>query len=340
MAAATTLSGISILACKYAVGEKKVPNEALSDLGCDPEWIIKRTGIQQRFQIGPDQATSDLAIAAGRSCLEAANVSPEEIDLIVVGTMTPDHFTPSVANLVQAALGCKAAAIDLNAACSGFVYSLVTASQFVKTGCAKRVLVIGADAMTTVCDPKDVKTYPLFGDGAGAVLLAPAGESGSAASGGADKPGILAYELGSDGDQASCLLVPGGGARQPLSEKVLSERSNFLKMDGRTVFKWAVRLIPEAINTMLDQSGLTLDDIDLIVPHQANVRIIDAAIESMGIEREKFVVNLDRFGNTSAASVPIALTEALDDGRIVPGKVVLMLGFGAGLTWGSCLFRW
>jgi len=329
--AATTLSGISILACDYAVGEKKVPNEALTDLGCDPEWIIKRTGIEQRFQIGPDQATSDLATAAGRACLEAANVSPEEIDLIVVGTMTPDHFTPSVANLVQSALGCRAAAFDMNAACSGFVYSLVAASQFIKTGCSKRALVIGADAMTTVCDPNDVKTYPLFGDGAGAVLLGPAGENDS---------GILAYELGSDGDQASCLLVPGGGSRQPLSNDVLSSRSNYLKMDGRAVFKWAVRLIPDAIQTMLDQSGLQLDDIDLIVPHQANVRIIDAAIESMGIEREKFVVNLDRFGNTSAASVPIALAEALDDGRIAPGKVIMMLGFGAGLTWGSCLFRW
>ena len=337
---ATTLSGISILACKYAVGGKKVPNEALADLGCDPEWIIKRTGIQQRFQVGPNQATSDLAIEAGRACLESANVSPEEIDLIVVGTMTPDHFTPSVASLVQSALGCRAAAFDMNTACSGFVYSLVTASQFVKTGCSKRALVIGADAMTTVCDPKDVKTYPLFGDGAGAVLLGPAEQSDSGEAGGKNESGILAYELGSDGDQASCLIVPGGGSRKPLSQEVLEERSNFFKMDGRAVFKWAVRLIPEAINKMLEQSGLQLDDIDLIVPHQANVRIIDAAIESMGIEREKFVVNLDRFGNTSAASIPIALTEALEDGRIAPGKVIMMLGFGAGLTWGSCLFRW
>ena len=278
-----------------------------------------------------------MAIAAGRNCLEKANVSPDEIDLIVVGTMTPDHFTPSVANLVQHALGCTAAAVDVNAACSGFVYALVTASQFVKTGCSKRALVIGADAMTTVCDPKDVKTYPLFGDGAGAVLLGPADQSSTTA----DEPsGILAYRLASDGEQASCLLVPGGGSRQPLSSEVLSERTNFLKMDGRTVFKWAVRLIPDAVIQMLEQSGLQLEDIDLIVPHQANVRIIDAAIESMGIDRGKFVVNLDRFGNTSAASVPIALAEALDDGRIQPGKVVLMLGFGAGLTWGACLFRW
>ena len=333
--AATSLSGISILACKYAVGEIKVPNEALANLGCDPEWIIKRTGIQQRFQIGPEQATSDLAIEAGRACLESAGVSPGEIDLIVVGTMTPDHFTPSVANLVQHALGIEAPAIDMNAACSGFVYSLVTASQFIKTGSSKRALVIGADAMTTVCDPNDVKTYPLFGDGAGAVILGPA-ESSTVE----NEPGILAYELGSDGGQASCLLVPGGGSRQPLSQEVLTDRTNYLKMDGRTVFKWAVRLIPDAINEMLNQSELQLDDIDLIVPHQANVRIIDAAIESMGIEREKFVVNLDRFGNTSAASVPIALSEALEDGRIQPGKVVMMLGFGAGLTWGSCLLRW
>ena len=335
--AATSLSGISILACNYAVGQIKVPNEALADLGCDADWIVKRTGIQQRFQIGPDEATSDLAIAAGRACLESANVSPEEIDLIVVGTMTPDHLTPSVANLVQHALGCQAAAIDVNAACSGFVYALVTASQFVKTGCSTRALVIGADAMTTVCDPQDVKTYPLFGDGAGAVLLGPADES---VSGSEDQPGILAYELGSDGGQASCLLVPGGGSRQPLSQEVLAGRTNFFKMEGRAVFKWAVRLIPEAINEMLEQSGLQLDDIDLIVPHQANVRIIDAAIESMGIEREKFVLNLDRFGNTSAASVPIALAEALEDGRIQPGKIVMMIGFGAGLSWGSCLFRW
>ena len=172
------------------------------------------------------------------------------------------------------------------------------------------------------------------------MLLAPASESDSVDSNANNAPGILGYDLGSDGGQASCLLVPGGGSRYPLSHEVLSERSNFFKMDGRAVFKWAVRLIPEAIQTMLDQSGLELSDIDLIVPHQANVRIIDAAIESMGIGREKFVVNLDRFGNTSAASIPIALTEALDDGRIVPGKLIMMLGFGAGLSWGSCLFRW
>ena len=337
--ASTRLTGISIRSCSYAVGSEQVPNEALAELGCDADWIVKRTGIGQRFRIGPEQATSDLAIAAGQKCLQQAGVTPDSIDLIVVGTMTPDHFTPSVANLVQAALGCDCPALDLNAACSGFVYALVTASQFVKTGSSQRALVIGADAMTTVCDPKDVKTYPLFGDGAGAVLVELAGDADTDDT--TDSlPGILAYRLASDGGQANCLLVPGGGSRQPLDDQVLAERTNFLKMDGRTVFKWAVRLIPDAIEQMLDQSGLTLDDIDVIVPHQANVRIIDAAIESMGIERSKFIVNLDRFGNTSAASVPIALAEATADGRIKPGMNVLMLGFGAGLTWGACLVRW
>jgi 3-oxoacyl-[acyl-carrier-protein] synthase-3 len=226
-------------------------------------------------------------------------------------------------------------AMDLNAACSGFVYSLITASQFVATGSSKRALVVGADMISMLTDPKDLKTYPLFGDGAGAVVLTadPNPDHGSAS-------GILDFHLAAEGKLGHTLLIPAGGSRMPLSQDVLDNRLQYLKMDGKPVFKWAVRIIPEAIQGVLDRTGLELDDIDLIIPHQANIRIIDAAIETLGVDPAKVFVNVDRYGNTSAASIPIALHEAVEQGRVKRGSNVLMVGFGAGLTWGSCLFRW
>ena len=329
------LQSIKILGTGIATGSEQINNSDLASLGCDSDWIVQRTGILSRFHTGKNQAVSDMCIAAARSCIAKSNVDPASIDLIVVGTMTPDHASPSTACLVQADLGCAAMAMDLNAACSGFVYSLITASQFVSTGSAKCALVVGADRISMLTDPRDLKTYPLFGDGAGAVLVTRDSNADADSA-----SGILDFHLAAEGKLGQSLLVPAGGSRLPLSQEVLDQRLQYLKMDGKPVFKWAVRIIPEAILGALDRTGLTLEDIDIVIPHQANIRIIDAAIETLGIESEKVFVNVDRYGNTSAASIPIALHEALEQGRIERGANVLLVGFGAGLTWGSCLVRW
>ena len=219
------------------------------------------------------------------------------------------------------------------------------ASQFVKTGCSRNALVIGAETLTVIMDPKDVKTYPLFGDGAGAVLLTAdsdfeSSDTESAPAGDSQPSGILSYKLASDGGMGDALIVPACGSRNPVSPEALDNREQFLKMDGRTVFKWAVRMIPEISKETLALANMKLEDIDLFIPHQANTRIINAATESMGLDPSKVFVNLDRYGNTSAASIPVAIVEALEQGRIKRGDNVLMVGFGGGLTWGSCLFRW
>jgi 3-oxoacyl-[acyl-carrier-protein] synthase-3 len=334
----TNIHGIKILGTGMKTGSVTVENSMLKDCGYDSDWIIQRTGIKSRCHVAPGEATSDMAIAAARECLANAGVDASEIDLIVVATMSPDHPTPSTACIVQAALGCDSAlAFDVNAACSGFVYSMVMASQFVKTGCCHNALVIGSETLTVWMDREDRKTFPLFGDGAGAALIsADPNEKPSN-----DQPsGILAYKLGSDGKLGDSLVIPGGGSRQPISHDVVDQRQQYLQMDGRTVFKWAVKMIPKIVDETLGYANVKLEDVDLFIPHQANIRIIDAAVESLGIDRGKVFVNLDKYGNTSAASIPMALHEAVMQGRVKPGSNVLMVGFGAGLTWGSCLFRW
>lgn len=338
--------GLRIAASGMSMGSQLMANADLGKLGYDSDWIIQRTGIESRCHAAPEEATSDFAVRSAQKCLDEANVSPADVDLIIVATMTPDHLCPSTACLVQHALGCKtAAAIDVNAACSGFVYALVMASQFIKTGCSRNALVIGAETLTAVMDPKDVKTYPLFGDGGGAVLLTADSDTNTVdsddATGDNFQPsGILSYKLASDGSQGDALIIPDCGSRQPVSAKTLEQRDQFLKMDGRTVFKWAVRMIPEIVKETLALADMSLDDVDLFIPHQANTRIINAAVESLGLAPDKVFVNLDRYGNTSAASIPVAIVEALQQGRIKRGDNVLMVGFGGGLTWGSCLFRW
>lgn len=332
------LLGIKIAAASKALGSNFLINEDLAKLGYDSDWIIQRTGIKSRYHATQEEATSDFAIRSGRDCLAQANLDPQDVDLIIVATMTPDHLCPSTACLVQAGLGCnRAAAIDVNAACSGFMYALIMASQFVKTGCSSNALVIGSEALSKIIDPEDKKTFPLFGDGAGAVLIQPGDlqdpdpETAS---------GILSYRLASNGDLAQALVVPACGSRLPVTHEAIDQRQQYLKMDGRTVFKWAVRLLPEIVNETLTMANLSLDDIDLLVPHQANTRILDAAIETLGLPPEKVLVNLDRYGNTSAASIPLGLVDALEQGSIQPRDNVMMIGFGGGLTWGSCLFRW
>jgi 3-oxoacyl-[acyl-carrier-protein] synthase-3 len=324
------LTGVQIAATGSYVPDQVVPNEALESLGCDADWIVQRTGIQERRRAAADQATSDLAYEAARTCLAQAGVSPREVDMVIVATMTPDMPSPSAACLLQQRLGAPAPAMDINAACAGFLYGLITGMQFVHSGCHRRVLVVGADVMTRIMDPQDKKTYPLFGDGAGAVLLAP----------GSDSQGLLGYCLGADGGGADLLCVRGGGSRMPVSSESLAARHHFLRMEGRAVFKWAVRTISESTSEVLSHAALTVDDVDIAIWHQANLRIIDAATSNLRLPREKVVVNVERYGNTAGGSVPLALDEVHRDGLLSSGDRVLLSGFGAGLAWGTALLAW
>jgi 3-oxoacyl-[acyl-carrier-protein] synthase-3 len=307
-----------------------VTNNDLVAQGYDPEWIVQRTGILERRRAAPDMATSDLAHEAALQCIANAGVEASEIDLIVVATMTPDTLAPSAACHLQRRLGSKAPAMDVNAACAGFMYALATAMQFVAGGGAKLALVVGADVMSRTVHADQKKTFPLFGDGAGAVLIGR----------GTPQQGLLSYTLGAEGEGADLLYIPGGGSREPLTEESLAAGKQFLLMDGRSVFKWAVRLLGDTIADVLAHAELMPREIDHYVLHQANSRIIDAAVESLGIEREKVIVNLDRYGNTSAGSIPLALDEAYAAGRIQAGDRLLLCGFGAGLAWGTAIMQW
>ncbi|MCG8451194.1 MAG: ketoacyl-ACP synthase III [Pirellulales bacterium] len=319
------LMGVQIVGTGSFVPDNVVTNEDLASLGCDADWIVKRTGIRQRRHAPPEMCTSDMALAAAERAMEAAGVESQDIDLLLLATFTPDRLMPATATTVQDRLGLKCGAMDLVAACSGFLYALATGMQFVATGGSRRALVIGADTNSRVLDPTDKRIYPLFGDGAGAVVLA----SGS------PEQGALSYTLGSDGSGVDLLQRESGGVEIPYDP----ERWH-MQMDGRAVFKWAVRLIDEVSRNVVDAAGLSLDEIDWWLLHQANVRILDAAADSLGIDREKVVMHLDRYGNTSAGSVPIALDETLRAGKIKRGQHLLLTGFGAGLTWGTVAFRW
>lgn len=328
------VTGVKILGSGSYVPDLVLRNEDLAELGCDTEWIKQRTGILERRIAPEDQATSDLAYQAGLNCLKSAGVSPSEVDLIMIATMTPDHFAPSTSCIVQNRLGCTAPAFDLNAACSGFIYGLITASQFVKTGCYRRILLIGAETMARTVNPKDIKTVPLFGDAAGAILLGPAEEEGDQGC------GILAFELGSDGSQGELLLIPSGAFREPVNVERVKAGRQFLHMDGRPVFKWAVRQIAQATRNVVSDAGLDLQQIDAFIFHQANIRILDAAVNDLGIDPDKVFTNLHNYGNTSAGSVPLAIDEAIAVGLIKPGSKTVLCGFGAGLTWGAAVFQW
>lgn len=326
-----SLTGVQIVACGSYVPDCVVTNDDLhARLGFDPSWIVQRTGIRERRHAPPEMATSDMAVRAARQCMERAGATPADIDLVLVGTFTPDMSFPATACLVQDQLGIRAPAVDLQAACAGFMYALVTGAQFVATGNSKLALIIGADCNSRILNPKDQRTYPLFGDGAGAVLLAA----------GTREQGLISYTLGSDGSGGNLLCRRMGGSRMPISTDFLDEGAQYLQMDGQAVFKWAVRLLDESTSAVLDGAKLTAGDIDLVVLHQANVRIIYAATDVLGIDRKKVFLNLDRYGNTSAGSVPLALDEAHQQGRIRPGDRILLSGFGAGLTWGTAVLRW
>ncbi len=294
------------------------------------EWIRERTGIRERRIAATGEACSDLAVQAGRRALTAAGVAATDLDMILVATCTGDFPLPATACLVQHQLGAtKAGACDLSAACCGFVYALSIADAYIKTG-MRHVLVIGSEVMSAITDWTDRNTCVLFGDGAGAVVL-------SASHG---ERGILSTDLRSDGTLCELIMVPGGGSRNPPSEKVISERQHYIKMKGNETFKVAVRTLEEIARTTLASNHLQVEDLDLYVPHQANVRILRAVMERLGLPIEKVFLNLDRYGNTSAASIPIALDEAVREGRIKEGSLVMLGAFGAGLTWASAMLRW
>lgn len=293
-------------------------------------WIVERTGIRERRLAAPDEACSDLGVLAAQQALADANVRAAQLDLILVATCTGDSPLPSTASLIQHRLGAgKAAACDISAACCGFVYGLSVADAFVRTG-HKYVLVIGSEVMSSITDWTDRNTCVLFGDGAGAVVLGPTD----------DDRGVLSLHLHADGRFSDLICVPGGGSSLPPSERVLAERLHCVKMRGNETFKIAVKTMEEAIREAVAAQGLGIDDIDCLVPHQANIRILRAVGQRIGLSPDRIMINVDRYGNTSAASIPLALDEAVRNGTIKEGNVVVMAAFGAGLTWASGVMRW
>jgi 3-oxoacyl-[acyl-carrier-protein] synthase-3 len=323
---------VGITGVGMAVPERVMTNLELEQIvETTDEWIRSRTGIRERRIADKTEASSDYAIRAGRMAMERAGVTPEQVDLIVIGTVTPDMPMPSTACFVQDALGChRAAAFDLSAACPGWVYGLVMAQQTIATGMYSCALVIGVDLLSKTLNWEDRNTCVLFGDAAGAVVIQPVSEG----------RGILASVLGSEGSGAHHLKIAGGGSRHPLSHEVLDSKLNCISMNGPEVYKFAVRIMNEATVQVLEKANLRTEDLDLLVPHQANIRIIDGAMKRLHIGPERVMVNLDRYGNTSSASVPVALCEALSEGRVKDGDNLVLVSFGAGLAWGAVALRW
>lgn len=325
------LTGFQIVATGSYAPETVVSNDDLHKThGFDPEWIAQRTGIMQRRHAPEGVAASDLCREACLRCLQSAGAVKEDVDLLIVATHTPDMAMPGTACLVQEKLGLFCGAFDVQAACSGFMYALAIGAQFVRSGNASSCLVVGADVSSRIVNPEDQGTYPLFGDGAGAVLLA-AGERDQ---------GFLAYQLGTDGSGAELLGRPVGGSRSPLTVEALQTRQHYFQMNGRAVFRWAVETVCRSAGELLHATGLKADDIALFVPHQANQRIISSIGERLGLPAERVYSNVARYGNTMAGSIPLALDEAAAAGRIQRGDRILLSGFGAGLSWGSAILRW
>ena len=315
--------------------ERVMTNADLTEIvDTTDEWIRERTGIRERRIAADDQATSDLAVAAAEAVLRSTRTSASDIDLVIVATTTPDHIFPPTATLVAERLGATSAgAVDMNAVCSGFVYAFAHGTAMVEAGFARKVLVIGAETLSRIVNWDDRSTCVLFADGAGAAMIEAddEGEQGT---------GVIGFELGADGSGKDILCIPAGGSRRPATSEGVTPEDLSIHMQGREVFRFATRVMIDSATRLLEAAGLTVDDVDLLVAHQANERILDHAVEKLDIPREKVVMNLDRYGNTSSASIPIALAEAAERGQVAPGDLVLMVGFGAGLTWGSALVRW
>jgi 3-oxoacyl-[acyl-carrier-protein] synthase-3 len=320
-----------ILATGGGVPERVVPNDFFNYLVEDADnWIFSRTGIRERRFASPEQSTSDLATTAARNALEQGNIDPAELDCIIIGTSTADMILPSTACMVQKNIGAvNAFAFDMNAVCSSFVYAMETADNFIRSGKYKKIMVIGADTYSKILDFQDQTTCPLFGDGAGAVVLGATTE----------KKGILQSIIKSDGNGWELIQVPSSGSRKPITAETIASRENTFKMAGKSVFVFATDVIPQIIGAVTAKAGITPEQLDHIIPHQANVRIIDFIFKKTGIAKEKFLLNLDRYGNTAAASVGLALDENLRNGVIKPGELVLVMGFGGGLSWGGILIQ-
>ena len=326
------MSGYSaITGWGMSVPEKILTNADLERMvETSDEWITSRTGIKERHVAGPGESASTLSIAAARQALERAGIEGKDLGLIIVATVCADYPFPSTGNLVQHALGAQCPAFDMQAACSGFLYGLSTAHQFIANGSAKHILVIGVEVLSRVLDYTDRTTCVLFGDGAGAVVLSASDEPG----------GVLGFTMGSDGARPDLLWIPIGGSAEPVTEEGLRAHRQYVQMQGGEVFKFATRIMGTAMEEALDHAGMTAADMDLFIPHQANLRIIESASKRLNLPPEKVFVNIEKYGNTSAAAIPIALCEAIDQGRVYPGAHVGMVAFGAGLTWAAAVVKW
>ncbi len=328
---ATSNGRVSITGIGANAPERVMKNDELAQIvDTSDEWIIERTGIRERRVAAPEEALSDLARPAAEAALDQAGLQASSVDLIIVATVTPDMLFPSTGAILADQLGAKdAAAYDLSAGCTGFVYALVQAHGMVASGLVEHALVVGGDVLSKVVDWEDRSTCVLFGDGAGAVVLERVPDGG-----------FLGFELGADGSGGPQLYMPAGGSRAPATAETVAARQHYAKMNGREVFKFATRVLVDSAEKVLDECDVPVEEVDVYVPHQANVRIIDHARKKLGIPEERTVVNVDRFGNTSSGSIPLALADAESDGRLKEGEMVLMTGMGAGLTWGSALIEW
>ncbi len=322
---------VGIIGLGAYLPEKVLTNKDLEKMvDTTDEWIITRTGIRERRIARPDEATSDMAVVAATRALEDAKLTPKDIDLIIVATITPDMFFPSTACLVQSKLGARhVPAFDISVACSGFIYGLAIANQFIRSGAYRHALVIGAEKLSSVTDWSDRATCVLFGDGAGAAVLGPVAEGG-----------IVSVYLGADGSKGDLLNLPAGGSRMPASKKTIEDKLHFIKMEGSELFKHAVRIMADAAREATRPLNLKAEDIDLVIPHQANIRILMAVAKRMGLSADKVYLNIDRYGNMSAASSAVALADAVKEGRIKKGNKILLDAFGGGLTWGAIVIEW
>ena len=323
--------GVSITGLGAHVPERVMTNDELSTMmDTSDEWIMERTGIRERRIAAPEEALSDLALPAAKESLEDAGVAAADLDLVIVATVTPDMAFPATGAILADQLGAEnAAAYDLSAGCTGFMYAVAQAYGMLAGGLGQRALVVGGDILSRILDWSDRSTAVLFGDGVGAVVLERVAEGG-----------FLGFELGADGSGGPQLYLPAGGSRTPATAESVAERLHFVQMNGREVFKFATRILVSSAEAVLAECGRTIDDVDVYVPHQANVRIIEYATEKLGIPEDRVVIDVDRYGNTSSGSIPLALADAKREGRLQPGRLVLMTGMGAGLTWGSGLIEW
>jgi 3-oxoacyl-[acyl-carrier-protein] synthase III len=322
---------VSLTGIGASVPERVLTNDELSQMvDTSDEWIVERTGIRERRIAAPDEALSDLALPAARQALEQAGVSGKDIELLIVATVTPDMAFPSTAAIMADELGAAdAGAYDLAAGCTGFMYGIAQAYGMLAGGLARRALVVGGDVLSRIIDWTDRRTCVLFGDGAGAVVMEPV-----------DERGFLAFELGADGSGGPQLYLPAGGSRVPASADTVAQKQHFVQMNGREVFKFATRVLISSAEAILEETGRRIEDVDVYVPHQANTRIIEYARKKLGIPEDRTVIDVDRYGNTSSGSIPLALVDAQEAGMLHEGDLVLMTGMGAGLTWGSALMEW